>query len=331
MLREKIIQDWLQQCYPSQAPTLSAVGADASFRRYFRTHLPNGEHYIVMDAPPQYEDCKPFVRIAEILTQHGVNVPKIWHADIDNGILVLTDFGDVTYLAALTAECADELYDKALDTLVKIQLCQYSPVLLEYSRELLDRELRLFDEWYVARHLGVTLRDDENKQLQQVYALLLDNALGQSQVLVHRDYHSRNLMVTSSDPGVLDFQDAVFGPITYDLVSLLRDAYIDWDEAQVLDWVIRYWEKARRSGLPVPKDFGVFYRDFEWMGLQRHLKVLGIFARLNYRDGKAGYLQDMPRVLAYVQQVAGRYREFGPLKAMLDRWQGASKETAYSF
>jgi hypothetical protein len=331
MLREQLILSWLQKTFPHQSASLSPVGADASFRRYFRVHLNNGEHYIVMDAPPQHEDCQPFVKIAKYLAKKGVKVPTVLHADLEQGLLVLTDFGDVTYLDALTPDSADELYMAAIDELIRIQKGDRPVSLPEYDRPLLIRELQLFEDWYLVRHLNVTPKPSELVSLNKLYAQLLDNIQTQTQVFVHRDYHSRNLMRADSCPGVLDFQDAVYGPITYDLVSLLRDAYIDWDETQVLDWVIRYWEKARRAGLPVRADFGEFYRDFEWMGLQRHLKVLGIFARLYYRDGKSGYLQDMPRVMGYVRKVSARYREFSPLLVLLDQWQGTQQETGLTF
>ncbi len=331
MQREQLIQSWLLKIYPELAPRLTPVAGDASFRRYFRLNLANGDHYIVMDAPPQHEDCRPFVQVAQLLAQTGVQVPEILHADLDQGMLVLSDFGDTTYLAAITPDNAHALYMAALGALVHFQHGKCAGILPEYDRSLLMRELRLFDEWYVARHLGHAPDAAETAVLQGVYAALLDNVLAQPQVLVHRDYHSRNLMLTDAGPGILDFQDAVCGPITYDLVSLLRDAYIDWEEAQVLDWAIRYWEKARRAGLPVRSDFAEFYRDFEWMGMQRHLKVLGIFARLNYRDGKSGYLQDLPRVLAYVHQVAQRYRDFAPLVALLDRWHNVAQTDGLTF
>ena len=319
MQREQEMFSWLLTVWGEQIPVLQPVSGDASFRRYFRAQLADGRHYIVMDAPPQQEDCQPFVKVAKLLRDGGVNVPQIVQANLAQGWLVLSDFGDETFLAALDTHPAHDLYLQAIQTLLGIQRVMPGDVVPPYDRERLLRELQLFENWYLVRHLGVTLTDAERAALDVLFARLLDNIAAQPTVLVHRDYHSRNLMVTEQGLGVLDFQDAVAGAITYDLVSLLRDAYVDWDEAQVIDWAIRYWDEARRSGLPVQADFGEFYRDFEWMGLQRHLKVLGIFARLNVRDGKPVYLNDIPRVLAYVRATAARYREFSPLLAVLDR------------
>ncbi|MHB1676103.1 MAG: aminoglycoside phosphotransferase family protein [Sulfuriferula sp.] len=331
MQRQQLIQSWLENLFPNLSPVLSPASADASFRRYFRANLSNGEHYIVMDAPPQHEDCRPFISVAELFAGAGVNVPRVLQQNQQQGFLLLTDFGDATYLGQLDSANAHLLYRDAIDALIQIQQASQAGVLAEYDRAALARELQLFPEWYIAKHLGKVLSAEQDRHLQNVFARLLDNNLAQGQVFVHRDYHSRNLMVTTPNPGILDFQDAVFGPITYDLVSLFRDAYISWDEEIVLDWVIRYWEKARRVHLPVPADFADFYRDFEWMGMQRHLKVLGIFARLYHRDGKMAYVQDMPRVLAYVRRTAARYAEFGHLLRLLDEWHGAVADSGYSF
>lgn len=331
MQRQQLIQSWLETLFPNLSPVLTTASADASFRRYFRATLSNGDHYIVMDAPPQYEDCHPFILVAELFAAAGVNVPRVLQQDLAQGFLLLTDLGDATYLSALNTANAHSLYMDAIDALIQIQSASRAGALPEYDAALLSRELQLFPDWYVARHLGATLSDEQSRRLQTVFTKLLDNNLAQARVFVHRDYHSRNLMVTEPNPGVLDFQDAVFGPITYDLVSLFRDAYIEWDEEIVIDWVIRYWEKARRAGLPVPADFGEFYRDFEWMGMQRHLKVLGIFARLCHRDGKQAYLDNMPLVMKYVRRTAERYREFGPLLHLLDELQGTQINTGYTF
>ena len=354
MQRQQLIQSWLETLFPNLSPVLTPASADASFRRYFRAKLSNGEHYIVMDAPPQHEDCRPFVFVGQLFAAAGLNVPRVLQQNLLEGFLLLTDLGDETYLSRLnptgslpdltaaSAGAADRsqvrqapdshaLYTDATDALIRLQLASEPGKLPEYDRALLTRELQLFPEWYVAKHLNITASPDQIKQLQTVFARLLDNNLAQGRVFVHRDYHSRNLMVTSPNPGILDFQDAVYGPITYDLVSLLKDAYISWDEARVLDWAIRYWEKARRAQLPVPADFADFYRDFEWMGMQRHLKVLGIFARLCHRDGKAAYVRDMPLVLDYVRRTAVRYAEFGPLLRLLDEWRGAVADSNYTF
>jgi len=330
--RQHRIQAWLENLFPEQAIRLAPASADASFRRYFRAVLSNGDHYIVMDAPPQYEDCHSFIAIAELFGAAGANTPKVLAQDLVQGFLLLTDLGDVTYLSVLNADNAGSLYNDALDALVSIQRSSRPGVLPDYDRVLLERELRLFPEWYITRHLGVELNAQQAQTLDMVFEAILANNLAQAQVFVHRDYHSRNLMVSEPNPGVLDFQDAVYGPVTYDLASLFKDAYICWDEEIMLDWVIRYWEKARRAGLPVNADFGAFYRDFEWMGVQRHLKVLGIFARLYHRDGKTGYLKDMPLVMTYLRSACARYRELEPLLQLLDTLQGQAPESAgYTF
>lgn len=299
--------------------SLEVASADASFRRYFRVSA-GSINLIVMDAPPTHEDCKPFIEIANLFGR-AVNVPKVIEQDLEQGFLLLSDLGNTTYLAELEADItrAPVLYREALNALVKLQLASTSDELPPYDRERLLTEMMLFPEWYAGVHQKVKLDDVQTEQLMQVFNHLLDNNLAQEKVWVHRDYHSRNLMVVNEgNPGVLDFQDALYGPITYDLASLLRDAYIEWDEETQIDWLVRYWENARSAGLNVPKEFDVFYKDFEWMGLQRHLKVLGIFARLFHRDGKSGYLKDLPLVLKYTRQVASRYRELMPLVRILD-------------
>jgi len=312
--------------------TLRPASADASFRRYFRVDGTDGDTYILMDAPPPQEDVKPFIHVAEVFGKTGVSVPKVLAQDAERGFLLLTDLGATTYLKLLNSDTAHKLYVDAIDALVLLQAQSQPEVLPEYDRALLLRELNLFPEWYVAKHRGVTLDDKQQAALQKVFDALLANNLAQPQVYVHRDYHSRNLMVMDSgNPGILDFQDAVYGPITYDLVSLLRDAYIQWDEELVLDWAIRYWERARRAGLPVAPDVDSFYRDFEFMGLQRHLKVLGIFARLYHRDGKAAYLDDMPLVMEYTRKTAGRYRELAPLIRILDVLENTDSGVGYTF
>ena len=332
MERQYRIQAWLESLFPDQSIQLAPASADASFRRYFRAVLSNGDHYIVMDAPPQYEDCHSFIAVAELFGAAGANTPKVLAQDIAQGFLLLTDLGDVTYLSVLNAENAGALYNDALDALITIQRSSRPGILPEYDRALLERELRLFPEWYITRHLSVELNVQQMQTLDGVFEAILTNNLAQEKVFVHRDYHSRNLMLTTPNPGVLDFQDAVYGPITYDLASLFKDAYICWDEEIMLDWLIRYWEKARRAGLPVNTDFGAFYRDFEWMGVQRHIKVLGIFARLCHRDGKTGYLKDMPLVMTYLRNTCARYRELEPLLQLLDTLHGQAPESAgYTF
>lgn len=262
----------------------------------------------------------------------GVFVPRIIAQDVENGFLLLTDLGSSMYLDQIGSGNAHKLYMDAIDALLLIQVQSQPGVLPEYDRAMLQRELMLFPEWFIDKHLGVTLSDKQASSLKKVFDLLLANNLAQPQVYVHRDFHSRNLMVLEEgNAGILDFQDAVYGPITYDLVSLLRDAYIQWDEEKVLDWVIRYWERAKRLGLPVNPDIDSFYRDFEFMGLQRHLKILGIFARLNYRDGKSAYLSDLPLVMEYVRKTARRYTELKPLERLLDELEDKNPQVGYTF
>jgi N-acetylmuramate 1-kinase len=300
-----------------RAISLEPASADASFRRYFRVAA-GKETWIAMDAPPEREDCRPFVQVAGLLRSAGVNAPRVEAQDLERGFLLLTDFGDTTYLSKLDGANADELFGDAIGALVKWQLASRENVLPPYDEALLRRECDLFPEWYVTRHLGATLPNVLQQGLSEIFALLIRCALAQPRVYVHRDYMPRNLMVTDPNPGVIDFQDAVYGPISYDIVSLMRDAFVSWEEERVIDWTARYWEKSKRGGLPVHPDFAAFYRDFEWMGLQRHLKVLGIFARIRYRDGKSGYLEDAPRFIAYARAVAARYAELAPLARLLD-------------
>ena len=330
MERLQALQDWAARQLGGDSLDIAPASADASFRRYFRVTA-KGRDYIVMDAPTAHEDCRPFIAVARLFADAGVHVPQVLAQDLDQGFLLLTDLGNTTYLSALNESTARELYLASNDALIRIQQASRPGVLPEYDRALLTRELMLFPEWYVAKHLGATLNDDQLAVLDTVFGRLLANNLAQPQVYVHRDWHSRNLMVSDPNPGILDFQDAVYGPITYDLASIYRDAYIQWDEEQQLDWVIRYWEKARAARLPVPDDFGAFWRDFEWMGAQRHLKVLGIFARLYHRDGKDGYLKDMPRVMHYLRRVCERYDELKPLLFLLDALQDKQPQVGYTF
>ncbi len=317
---------------PTLPQTLRPASSDASFRRYFRVDTPDGGTAIVMDAPPPQEDVRPFIHVADVFAQTGVTVPQVLAADTEHGFLLLSDLGTTTYLQQLNNDTAHALYQDATDALIQLQSQSQPGLLPEYDRALLTRELMLFPEWYLGRHLNATLTEAQQADLNAVFEELLTNNLAQPQVFVHRDYHSRNLMVLpQGNPGILDFQDAVYGPLTYDLVSLLRDAYIEWDEELVLDWAIRYWEKARRAGLPVNPDIDLFYRDFEFMGLQRHLKVLGIFARLNYRDGKDAYLKDIPLVLEYVFKTARRYRELAPLVRLLNPLLEQNPQVGYTF
>jgi aminoglycoside/choline kinase family phosphotransferase len=343
MQRQQQLTDWLLSLYPNENFTIAPASADASFRRYFRVSFTN-KSLIIMDAPPQLEDCKPFLHVGKLFAQAGVNVPHVEAQDLEQGFLLLTDLGKCTYLQALNEKNAFQLYADAADALIKIQLASRENELPDYDEALLRRELNLFSEWYITRHLGVTLTTKQSDNLERAFKCIIANNLAQPRVYVHRDYHSRNLMLSEpngharfphliplpqageeanekrnflSSPGILDFQDAVYGPITYDLASLFKDAYIKWDEEIIMDWIIRYWEKARKAGLPVREDFGEFYRDYELMGVQRHLKVLGIFARLYHRDGKDGYLQDMPLVMNYLRRACERYIDLKPLLNLL--------------
>jgi len=322
--RLNTLHDWLKALQPSwqlDLDTLTPASADASFRRYFRieSKKPDFRTLIIMDAPPQHEPLDAFIQVDLLLSAAGLNVPQILEQDIKNGFLLLNDLGSKTYLAELNNDSADHLYKDATRALVQMQLASKPDILPNYDEALLQRELDLFPEWYLKKHLQIQLNELQEAQLKKSFELIIENNLAQAKVYVHRDYHSRNLMVTEkNNPGVIDFQDAVYGPITYDAASLWRDAYIAWPEERIIDWVIKFWEDGRKAGLPMPLDFGQFYRDFEWMGLQRHLKVLGIFARLFYRDGKDGYLKDIPLVLEYAIACANRYIELKPLARILE-------------
>lgn len=339
MPRTALLRDWLERQFPQFSQrqagpswSIAPASADASFRRYFRVSLPDGETRIVMDAPPELEDCRPFVNVARLFREAGAHVPEVYAEDHAQGFLLLSDLGTTTYLQALDAQTAPRLYRDANAALVAIQRASRAGVLPDYDEALLARELSLFPDWYVARHLGVTLDAGQQQTLHDVFARVLANNLKQPRVFVHRDYHSRNLMVfPDANPGVIDFQDAVYGPITYDLVSLYRDAYIRWDEKDELDFVIRYWEMARTEGLPVHADFDAFYRDYEWMGAQRQLKVLGIFARLCHRDGKDGYLKDMPTVMSYLRRTCERYVDLAPLARLLDQLENRAAVSGLTF
>ena len=313
------LERWLGAQFPSLHCTLAPASADASFRRYWRLSVADGRSFIVMDAPPGKEDCRPFLHVAGLFAAAGAHVPAIHAQDLKAGFLLLEDLGNATFLDCLNRKQDPKpFYAAATETLVRIQQASRPGALPEYDRELLERELNLFPDWYLARELRRELPPRDRDVLRSAFAALLANNLAQPRVFVHRDFHSRNLMLSEPLPGVLDFQDAVYGPITYDLVSLLRDAYVRWEEEQVIDWAVRYWERARKAGLPVRADFAGFYRDFEWMGAQRQLKVVGIFARLCHRDGKQRYLSDIPRVLAYLTASCRRYRELAPLARLLD-------------
>jgi N-acetylmuramate 1-kinase len=324
------LEAWLHGLYPAGSFALAPASADASFRRYFRITRDDGT-LIAMDAPPERENCERFLHVAKLFAEAGVHVPAVLAHDLAQGFVLLSDLGTRTYLDALQDHAPDALYRDAFAALVAIQAASRPGTLPPYSRELLRAELELFPEWYVTRHLGTTLNGARRRVLDGAFDRLVENHLAEAQVYVHRDYHSRNLMLSAPNPGVLDFQDAVLGPVSYDAVSLLKDAYVEWPEETALDWLIRYWELARARGVPVPEDFGAFYRDYELMGIQRHLKVLGIFARLFHRDGKDGYLKDMPLVMRHLRSACDRYREFGPLLALIDELEQRPRGVGYTF
>ena len=336
--RMQALTAWLQPLLASEGVSdyqLTPASEDASFRRYFRITTPSGTR-IVMDAPTALEDCRPFIKVAGLMNDAGVHAPKILAQDLSQGFLLLTDLGARTYLDVLNDDNFDQLFRPAGDALVKWQLASKPDVLPLYDAPLLKRELSLFPDWYIARHLQVELSNTQRETLEKMFAMIVKASLAQAKVYVHCDYMPRNLMVsdnaTENNPGVIDFQDAVYGPISYDIASLYRDAFISWDEERVLDGTIRYWEKARKAGLPVPSGFDGFYRDVEWMGLQRHLRILGIFARINYRDGKPKYLADTPRFVQYVRKTCERYQELWPLVRLFDQLKvGDAAEVGYTF
>jgi len=329
--RLRALQAWAADRLGSGDFRLERASADASFRRYFRLFPGDGKTLIAMDAPPEREDSRAFVKVARLLREAGLNAPEIHHHDLAQGFLLVTDLGTQPYLGALREDNADRLFGDATTALVRWQSASREGVLPGYDEALLRRELELFPEWYAGRHRGVKLTPAQRASLDRVFAAILARNLAEPRVYVHRDFMPRNLMVTEPNPGVLDFQDAVHGPISYDVACLFRDAFVSWDEERVLDGTVRYWEKARRSGLPVRADFADFWRDVEWMAVQRHLKVLGIFARLHYRDGKAGYLDDTPRFVGYVRHAVARYDELAPLGRLLDELEGARAEVRYTF
>ncbi|MCK9381194.1 MAG: phosphotransferase [Sulfuritalea sp.] len=323
MERQQQIRTWLAGLLPDRSFTLAPASADASFRRYFRATLEDGTTRIIMDAPPANEDCRPWLRVQQLFQAAGTHVPEVLAQDLERGFLLLSDLGNTTYLQALDADNAAPLYADAIAALVKIQQASRPGLLPDYDQALLRRELDLFPQWFLAEHHQMVLTQSERQSLETVFERILAVNLAEPKVFVHRDYHSRNLMHIAqpgaANPGIVDFQDAVYGPISYDMVSLLKDAYIEWEEDLALDWLIRYWELARKTGLPVAADFGEFFRDYEWMGVQRHVKVLGIFARLYHRDGKEAYLKDLPLVARYLRKTCERYSELSPLRKILDR------------
>ena len=324
--------------------TLRPASADASFRRYLRIDSAAGGSRIVMDAPPDKENCKPFVQVQSLMAAAGLNVPQILAFDELGGFMLLSDLGHQTLIELLNPEKPQDAYawyQQATDVLLDWQKASQPGVLPAYDEALLRRELALFPDWYLAQHRGVTLDDSQQATLNSAFDAIVAHNLAAPQVYVHRDFMTRNLMapVAPGAPlGVLDFQDAVYGPITYDIASLMRDAFISWEEEFVIDITVRYWEKARKAGLLGAtsasgwgNDFGEFYRSVEWMGLQRHLKVAGIFARLTLRDGKPKYLADAPRFMHYIRTTTDRYRQLGPLLKMLDQIEGTEPVTGFAY
>jgi len=306
--------------------TLTAASSDASFRRYFRWE--GGEQtFIVMDAPPPQENCKPFVDIARLLKKSGINVPQIYAEDLERGFLLLNDLGRKTYLDVIDAENADQLFGDAFDALLAYQQLPMDAPLPSYDVALLRRELELFPEWYVRKHLGIEMDPQQLALWQRVSDLLIDSALAQPKVLVHRDYMPRNLMLSEPNPGVLDFQDAVYGPVTYDVTCLFKDAFLSWPEERVHGWLEMYWSRARALGIPVQDEFPAFLQASDLMGVQRHLKVIGIFARICHRDGKPRYLADVPRFFAYIEAVLARRPELAELGQLLSSLSHPSKQT----
>ncbi|CAI8811103.1 aminoglycoside phosphotransferase family protein [Pseudomonas sp. AO-1] len=303
--------------------TLTAASSDASFRRYFRWEGA-GRSFVVMDAPPPQENCKPFVDIAFLLAKSGINVPKIYAEDLERGFLLLNDLGNKTYLDVIDGENADALFSDALQALLAFQQLPMIAPLPSYDVALLRRELELFPEWYVKRELGIEFDAAQQQQWQSVSELLIDSALAQPKVLVHRDYMPRNLMLSEPNPGVLDFQDAVYGPVTYDVTCLFKDAFLSWPEERVRGWLESYWQQASALDIPVQADFEDFLRASDLMGVQRHLKVIGIFARICHRDGKPRYLADVPRFFAYIEAVIARRPELADLQALLASLRGGA-------
>ncbi len=336
--RRQRFDDWLAAVSPRhglQRETLCPASSDASFRRYFRI-AGQGGSFIVMDAPPAHEDVRPFVHVAQLMLAAGLHAPAIVEQSVEQGFLLLGDLGQRLYLhelhaavAAGDAAAVNRLMREAIAALLVWQQRVDASTLPPYDEALLRREMQLFPDWCVTQEFGRTWTDEQQSQWRATTDLLVQSALAQPTVAVHRDYMPRNLMVDTPNPGILDFQDAVRGPISYDVASLLRDAFISWDEEQEIDWAVRYWEQAKKADLPVPEDFGEFWRRLEWMGLQRHLKVLGIFCRLKHRDHKPKYSADLPRFFRYAHHVASRYNGLGPLARLLEPLMGETRTDVF--
>lgn len=327
---------WLEGIAPKyelKLDSLEKASADAGFREYLRVATESGRTYVVMNAAADYDaSFSAFRKIDALMRDEAhLNAPEIFEVDAAHRFMLLSDLGSKTYLDVLDEKNAPELMDRATTALVEWQKISRPHVLPAYDREVLLREINLFPEWYVGRHRGVTWTDEEKKWWNMSVDAILERNCREALVFVHRDFMPRNLMLTDGLPGILDFQDALYGPVSYDIASLLRDAFISWGEPFVLDTTIRYWEKARKAGIPVPSDFSVFYQDLEFMGVQRHLKVLGIFARLHYRDGKSRYLEDTPRFIEYVRKTSQRYIQLSPLKHLIDNLEGSNTTFGYTF
>jgi aminoglycoside/choline kinase family phosphotransferase len=329
--RFRALGAWLAEVLVDEPMRIERASTDASFRRYFRVFLEDGRTFIAMDAPPERENSPAFVQVAGLLRAAGLHAPEVLRHDFGQGFLLVSDLGNTSYLSALNASNAKELFGDATSALVTWQRTSRAGELPEYDEAMLLREANLFPDWYVERHLGVKFTPEQRESLDGVIRKVVANNLAQPRVFVHRDFMPRNLMVCDPNPGIIDFQDAVYGPIAYDVACLYRDAFISWDEELVLDGTIRYWEKARRAGLPVRDDFATFWRDVEWMGVQRHLKVAGIFARLLHRDGKDTYVADTPRFIGYLRHAVSRYDELAPLGRLLDAIEGRRAEAGYTF
>lgn len=346
-VRQTQFNQWLTDLIPLHglvAESLRPASADASFRRYLRLDTHDGRSYIVMDAPPDKENCRPFVQVQKLMQAAGLRVPEIFAWDEIHGFMLLGDMGSQTLIELLDPQYphkAEVWYRHASDVLLQWQIASQPHILPMYDEALLRRELQLFPDWYISKHRKTTLNDGQLNTLNQAFTAIVQHNLAVPWVYVHRDFMTRNLML-SSDPGmslaVLDFQDAVYGPVTYDIASLLRDAFITWEEDFVIDMTVRYWEKARKAGLIGASstsgwgdDFGEFYRAVEWMGLQRHLKVAGIFARLTLRDNKAKYLADTPRFIQYIRATCGRYRELIPLLRLIDQLEDIQPQFGFAY
>lgn len=320
--RETLLSNWLSSLFPKKTLSIQPLAGDASFRRYFRCYHPEGT-YIIMDAPPEKENnCQPFMLIAQALKNHKVNTPSILHSDLEQGFLLLDDFGDTTYYQAFKTENPHQLYQQAIQTLIQLQSCQEIPhyEIPVFDAEFMLMELERFDNWFLTQLLELSLSRSEQQILNEAYERIIQSALSQSQRLIHRDYHSRNLMLINGNSiGVLDFQDAMIGPITYDLVSLLKDCYIRWPDHVLNVWVDAYFNQAKEAGfLDNQMTETQFAHAFDLMGIQRHLKVIGIFSRLHLRDNKSSYLNDIPRIMRYLLDATGRYEEFEPLQWLIN-------------